>query len=99
MTKQDLIKVVQEEIATAFPEVKVTATAAEKVLANIGEKMEAELVAGGSVTIPKIGKVKTKVQKGREGTLNFGPRKGDKFKTEDKTVLTIVQDSKIADKL
>jgi len=99
MTKNVLMKIIRDELKVILPEVKVQNKHAEQLISTVVAKMQEELINGNSVIIPEIGTIKTKVQKGRTGTLNFGPKKGEKFKTEDKTVLTISQSVKIAEKL
>lgn len=58
-----------------------------------------ESIVGGGVSIKGVMTIKPKVQKGREGTISFGERKGQKWKSEDKNVLSITTGSEMSAKL
>jgi len=99
MTKPELTKAVKEVLEGLFPEVKVTNVKAEELISGVATIIAEEVKQGGSVNLPGLGTVKTKVKKGRSGTINFGPSKGQKYKTEDATVLTITTDKTLAEQL
>jgi nucleoid DNA-binding protein len=98
MTKVELIK----EVKTAIEETcgtKVTNAMTEEVIGKVTSAIAGRIAGGESVTIPNIGKLSTKLKKGRSGTINFGPRSGEKYQTEDKLVVAISGDTKLTEKL
>lgn len=74
MTKQELIKAVAQTIRTAHPDRRVTAVMVEATLDALVDVTAAELLGGGEVTLPRLGKFKSKAVAARKGR---NPRTGE----------------------
>ena len=74
MTKQELIKAVAQAVRTAHPDRDVSAVMVEAILDALGDVAAAELLGGGEVPLPGLGKLKSKEVAAREGR---NPRTGD----------------------
>jgi nucleoid DNA-binding protein len=98
MTKAELIKEVKAVIEGTCG-VKVTNAMTQEVVEKVTTAIAERVVEGEKVVLPNIGKLSTKVRKGRSGTINFGPRAGERYQTEDKLVVTISGDTKLTEKL
>ena len=57
MTKQELIKAVTQTVRTMDPQRSVTAVMVEAVLDALVDVTAAELLGGGEVTLPRLGKL------------------------------------------
>ena len=71
MTKQELIKAVTQTVHTMDPQRNVTAVMVEATLDALVDVTAAELLGGGEVTLPRLGKFKSKAVAGRN------PRTGE----------------------
>ncbi len=78
MTKKDLIAKIAEDIDFRKADV-------EKVLDSLGGVAAAELLGGGEVPLPGLGKLKAKERKAREGR---NPQNGKPVHIPAKTVVT-----------
>jgi DNA-binding protein HU-beta len=76
MLKKELIK----EFATKS---EITQKAAEQYLTDLLEVIMDGVAKDGEVIITGFGKFEKKPVKGREGTIQFGDRKGQEWATED----------------
>ena len=74
MTKQELINAVAQAVRTAHPAKDVSATTVEIVLDTLGDVAAAELLGGGEITLPGLGKLKSKDVAARRGR---NPRTGE----------------------
>ena len=63
-------------------------TEAAEIMKDVVEIMGSAIVAGG-ISIKGVMTITPKVRKGREGKITFGENKGQKWKSEDKLVLSI----------
>ena len=61
MTKQELIKAVAQAVRTAHPDRDVSAVMVETVLDALGDVAAAELLGGGEIPLPGLGKLKAKI--------------------------------------
>lgn len=66
----------------------ISKTEAQGIVKDFVEIMASAIVDGG-VQIKGVMTIEPKLQKGREGTISFGENKGQKWKSEDKLVLSI----------
>ena len=64
-------------------------TEAADIVIDFVEVMASAIVDDGGVQIKGVMTIEPKLQKGREGTISFGENKGQKWKSEDKYVLSI----------
>ena len=76
MNKQDLVS----SIATKSELTKVDA---EKALNAFVEAVQEGLAEDGKVQLVGFGTFEVREQKGREGIINMGAKKGQKWKSED----------------
>lgn len=83
MQKSIFIKNVQEELKNQ--DISISQEVVKTILEVVEAKRDEAVLAGDEVTIMGT-KFGSKLQKGREGTIQLGDRKGEPFKTEDKTV-------------
>ena len=74
MTKQELIKAVTQTVRTMDPQRNVTAVMTEAVLDALVDVTAAELLGGGEVTLPRLGKFKSKAVAARKVR---NPRNGE----------------------
>ena len=74
MTKQELIKAVTQTVHTMDPQRNVTAVMVEATLDALVDVTAAELLGGGEVTLPRLGKFKSKAVAARKGR---NPRTGE----------------------
>ena len=74
MTKQELIKAVAQAVRTAHPDRDVSAVMVEAILDALGDVAAAELLGGGEVSLPGLGKIKMRETAAREGR---NPRTGE----------------------
>lgn len=74
MTKQELIKAVTQAVRTAHPDKDVSAVMVEAVLEALGDVAVAELLGGGEIPLPGLGKLKGKDIAARTGR---NPRTGE----------------------
>lgn len=74
MTKQKLIKAVAQAVRTAHPDRDVSAVMVEATLDAFVDVTAAELLGGGEVTLPRLGKFKSKAVSARKGR---NPRTGE----------------------
>lgn len=73
MTKQELIKAVAQTIRTAHPDRRVTAVMVEATLDALVDVAAAELLGGGEIPLPGLGKFRGRATKARSGR---NPRTG-----------------------
>lgn len=95
MGKVSSVADLSAELAAKRGMSKTTATDIMKDVINV----LSEAIADGGVSIKGVMTIKPKVQKGREGTISFGERKGQKWKSEDKYILSITTGSDMSAKL
>ena len=74
MTKQELIKAVAQAVRTAHPDRNVSVIMVETVLDALGDVAAAELLGGGEIPLPGLGKLKSKDIAARHGR---NPRTGE----------------------
>ena len=74
MTKQELIKAVTQALREKHPDKDVTAVMVEAVLEALGDVAAAELLGGGELPLPGIGKLKSRDVAARKGR---NPRTGE----------------------
>ena len=74
MTKQELIKAVTQTVRTMDPQRSVTAVMVEAVLDALVDVTAAELLGGGEITLPRLGKFKSKAVAARKVR---NPRNGE----------------------
>lgn len=74
MTKQELIKAVTQTVHTMDPQRNVTAVMVEAVLDALVDVTAAELLGGGEISLPGLGKLKSKDVAARKGR---NPRTGE----------------------
>lgn len=74
MTKQELIKAVTQTVRTMDPQRNVTAVMVEAVLDALVDVTAAELLGGGEITLPRLGKFKSKAVAARKVR---NPRNGE----------------------
>ena len=67
MTKQEFIKAVAQAVRTAHPDRDLSAVMVENVLDALGDVAAAELLGGGEIPLPGLGKLKSKVFAARTG--------------------------------
>ena len=72
----------------------ISKTEATDIMKDVVEIMASAIVAGG-VSFKGVMTISPKVRKGREGTIAFGDNKGQKWKSEDKLVLSITTGSQM----
>ena len=90
MTKNELIT----KVAEATGETKTLTT---EIVDAVFETIANTVASGEEVRVHNFGAFKTKTQKGREGVIQMGARKGETYKTEDKTVVTFKASKEFAD--
>ena len=74
MTKHDVIKAVTKSLCEAHPGREVSAVMVEAVLEALGDVAAAELLGGGELPLPGLGKLKSREIAGRQGR---NPRTGE----------------------
>lgn len=74
MKKQDFIKAVTQAVRAAHPDRDVNAVMVEAVLETLGDVAAAELLGGGELPLPGIGKLKSRDVAARKGR---NPRTGE----------------------
>ena len=74
MTKQELIKAVTQTVRAMDPQRNVTAVMVEATLDALVDVTAAELLGGGEVTLPRLGKFKSKAVAARKVR---NPRNGE----------------------
>lgn len=74
MTKQEVIKAVAQAVRTAHPDRNVSVVMVETVLDALGDVAAAELLGGGEIPLPGLGKLKSKDIAARHGR---NPRTGE----------------------
>ena len=74
MKKQDFIKAVTQAVRAAHPDRDVSAVMVEAVLETLGDVAAAELLGGGELPLPGIGKLKSRDVAARKGR---NPRTGE----------------------
>lgn len=67
MTRQELIHAVEQAMRSAHPEWDVSAVLVKTILETMGDVAAAELLGGGEVPLPKLGKLKVREMAAREG--------------------------------
>ena len=72
----------------------IAKTEATDIMKDVVEIMASAIVAGG-VSFKGVMTITPKVRKGREGTIAFGENKGQKWKSDDKLVLSITTGSQM----
>ena len=72
----------------------IAKTEATDIMKDVVEIMASAIVAGG-VSFKGVMTISPKVRKGREGTIAFGENKGQKWKSDDKLVLSITTGSQM----
>lgn len=90
MTKIELINKVSEITAQSKKDVAEVVDVLFEVVTNT-------VASGEDVGVYNFGTFKTKTQHGREGTITMGSRKGEPYKTEDKTVVAFKPSKALAD--
>ncbi|WP_299392529.1 HU family DNA-binding protein [uncultured Desulfovibrio sp.] len=74
MTRQELIKAVTQAVRTAHPDRDVNTVMVEVMLEALGDVAAAELLGGGEIPLPGLGKLKSKDIAARTGR---NPRTGE----------------------
>ena len=74
MTRQELIKAVTQAVRTAHPDRDVNTVMVEVMLEALGDVAAAELLGGGEISLPGLGKLKSKDIAARTGR---NPRTGE----------------------
>lgn len=77
MNKQDLIAKISTDNS-------ITKKESEQMLDIVLTAISNGLNETGEVSLHGFGKFEKKLKTGREGTVQVGPKKGQKFKTDDK---------------
>ena len=67
MTQQELIKSVAQSLSAPYPELKISPLVVRMTLGALGDVAAAELLGGGEVPLPGIGKLKLKNTAARKG--------------------------------
>ena len=67
MTKQELVKTVAQALREKHPDRDVSAVMVEAVLEALGDVAAAELLGGGEIPLPGLGKLKSREIAGRQG--------------------------------
>lgn len=74
MTKQELVKTVAQTLQEKHPDRDVSAVMVEVVLEALGDVAAAELLGGGEIPLPGLGKLKCREVAARRGR---NPRTGE----------------------
>lgn len=74
MTRQELIKAVTQAVRTAHPDRDVNTVMVEVMLEALGDVAAVELLGGGEIPLPGLGKLKSKDIAARTGR---NPRTGE----------------------
>lgn len=74
MTKQELVKTVAQALQEKHPGRDVSAVMVEAVLEALGDVAAAELLGGGEIPLPGLGKLKSREVAARKGR---NPRTGE----------------------
>lgn len=74
MTKQELVKTVAQALQEKHPDRDVSVVMVEAVLEALGDVAAAELLGGGEIPLPGLGKLKSREIAGRQGR---NPRTGE----------------------
>lgn len=74
MTRLELVKDVAQAVRTAHPDREVSAVMVEAVLEALGDVAAAELLGGGEIPLPGLGKLKCREVAARRGR---NPRTGE----------------------
>jgi len=95
MTKQELIKAVAQTVRTAHPDRNVSVIMVEATLDALVDVTAAELLGGGEITLPRLGKFKSKAVAARKVR---NPRNGEilEIPAGKKLVFTACKDLKEA---
>lgn len=67
MTRRELVKDVAQAVRTAHPDREVSAVMVEAVLEALGDVAAAELLGGGEIPLPGLGKLKCREVAARKG--------------------------------
>lgn len=74
MTKQELVKTVAQALQEKHPDRDVSSVMVEAVLEALGDVAAAELLSGGEIPLPGLGKLKSRDVTARRGR---NPRTGE----------------------